>query len=505
MRILPKRSARVAAQDSDRKKRGDKDAQTRVKTLNYNRGRGWRGGPPPRQNKNWIPRIALLEATAVALLVVNGYAAAGGFLRIPGNPAPAEGGAPKVLETAGLAIAWAISDVIAGTFHTSGASQSAPVAGGTNYYRVGGAPSQIGRPWTDTRSGAGGQIYAARSQSFGLPFGGIGIFDRKGRVGDVVLGLILQNQTQRGASASNNSTGARIGTIGTSSGASFTSAGGGSGGRGQSFGAANRSYAGSDVGGHRPEVPPSVATAISGAASSSQSSVVSGQSSTSTASFASASTFPMAAGSGGSGGAGGVDPIWLGTGGTLNWSDDTNWNPSHPDAVGDIADLSQSTLASDQIVTLDIPATIGEMDIGDFGGAFKYTIADAGNALTFDNSGFGATLNVSATSVGDEISAPIVLNDNLNITNNSSNAFTISGTVSSTNTVTLSLLSGDATFSNVISDGTGLLAISQSGSGTLKLSGANIYSGGTTVTGGTLALGSDSVLTLGVITSAPIG
>src|SRR5947207_13474195 len=214
----------------DRKKRGDKDAQTRVKTLDYNRTQGWCGGRPPRQNKNWIPRIALLEAIAVALLVVNGYAAAGGFLRIPGmpsNPAPAEGGAPKVFETAGLAIAWAISDVIAGTFHTSGASQSAPAAGGTNYYRVGGAPSQIGRPWTDARSGTGGQIYAARSQSFGLPFGGIGIFDRKGRVGDVVLGLILQNQTQRGASASNNSTGARIGTIGTSSsGASFTSAGG---------------------------------------------------------------------------------------------------------------------------------------------------------------------------------------------------------------------------------------------------------------------------------------
>src|SRR5436190_6313405 len=209
----------------DRKKRGGKDAQTRVKTLDYNRTQGWCGGRPPRQNKNWIPRIALLEATAVALLVVNGYAA-GGFLRVLGNPAPAEGGAPKVFETAGLAIAWAISDVIAGTFHTSGASQSAPVAGGTSYYRVGGAPSQIGRPWTDTRSGAGGQISAARSQRFGLPFGGIGIFDRKGRVGDVVLGLILQNQTQSGARASNNSTGARIGTIGTNSGASFTGAGG---------------------------------------------------------------------------------------------------------------------------------------------------------------------------------------------------------------------------------------------------------------------------------------
>src|SRR5207248_2694999 len=104
-----------------------------------------------------------------------------------------------------------------------------------------------------------------------------------------------------------------------------------------------------------------------------------------------------------------------------------------------------------------------------------------------------------------EISAPTVLNDNLNITNNSSNAFTISGTISSTNTVALSLLSGDATFSNVISDGTGLLAISQSGTGTLKLSGANTYSGGTTITGGTLALGSDSVLTLGVITSGPVG
>src|SRR6266403_1418681 len=304
-------------------------------TLDYNRTRRRRGCRPPRQNKNWIPRIALLEATAVALLVVNGYAA-GGFLRIPGvpsNPAPAEGGAPKVFETAGLAIAWAISDVIAGVSHTSGASQSAPVAGGTSYHRVGGAPSQI-RSWTDQRSGAGYQTSAARSQSFGLPFGSIGIFDRKGRTGGnigALAGSIIQNHSYAGASrGSAGGIGSGIGGGSVAAANLGGGAGGGSGGRDQSFGGANSSYAGSDVGGHRPEVPPSVATAISGAASSGQSPVVSGQSSTSTASFASASTFPMAAGSGGSGGAGGVDPIWLGTGGTLNWSDDGNWNPSHP-------------------------------------------------------------------------------------------------------------------------------------------------------------------------------
>src|SRR5439155_8394843 len=105
------------------------------------------------------------------------------------------------------------------------------------------------------------------------------------------------------------------------------------------------------------------------------------------------STFPMAAGSGGSGGAG-ADPVWLGTDSTLNWNDPGNWNPnSVPNNPGDIADLSQSTLASDQVVTLDIAATIGEMDIGDFGGAFKYTIGETANTLTFDNGGSGATLN----------------------------------------------------------------------------------------------------------------
>src|SRR6266576_941519 len=77
----------------DRKKRGGKDAQTRVKTLDYNRTQGWCGGRPPRQSKKWIPRIALLAPIAVALLVVNA-SAAGGFLPVLGNPAPAEAEPP---------------------------------------------------------------------------------------------------------------------------------------------------------------------------------------------------------------------------------------------------------------------------------------------------------------------------------------------------------------------------------------------------------------------------
>src|SRR5204863_1874186 len=123
----------------ERRESGDEAGQTESDTLDYNRIRGWRGGPPPRQNKNWIPRIALVEAIALALLFVNGYAG-GGFLRVPGMPAPsnrATVGTPKVFETAGLAIAWTINDVIAGAFHGSGGFQSAAVAGETsNRYRA---------------------------------------------------------------------------------------------------------------------------------------------------------------------------------------------------------------------------------------------------------------------------------------------------------------------------------------------------------------------------------
>src|SRR5205823_2850799 len=162
------------------------------------------------------------------------------------------------------------------------------------------------------------------------------------------------------------------------------------------------------------------------------------------------------------------------------------------------------------IVTIDDSRTIGILNIGDVNGSGTYTIAATGGfSLTFDNFDYinnidnNAQINVAAGSAGDTISAPIVLNSSLDITNNSLATFTISGPIQAGGIArTVSLLSGNALFSGVISDGGGLITVSKSGSGTLTLSGASTYSGGTTVSGGTLAIGSNTVGTFNITSSA---
>ncbi|MBQ0942022.1 autotransporter-associated beta strand repeat-containing protein [Ideonella sp. 4Y16] len=67
-----------------------------------------------------------------------------------------------------------------------------------------------------------------------------------------------------------------------------------------------------------------------------------------------------------------------------------------------------------------------------------------------------------------------------------------SGTVTNSGASAATLTAGDGgastTFSGVIQDGAGSVALTKTGSGTLTLSGAHSYSGATTVDGGTLAL-----------------
>ena len=83
------------------------------------------------------------------------------------------------------------------------------------------------------------------------------------------------------------------------------------------------------------------------------------------------------------------------------------------------------------------------------------------------------------------------------------------GTVdNSTGTGTYTLTAGNnnanSTFSGMIKNTSGTVALTKAGSGTLTLSGANTYAGQTTLSGGTLQLGIDNAIPSGslVLTSA---
>jgi autotransporter-associated beta strand protein len=107
-------------------------------------------------------------------------------------------------------------------------------------------------------------------------------------------------------------------------------------------------------------------------------------------------------------------------------------------------------------------------------GIVVFSGADADHVSTLDLNGFSETLNgVSNVSAAGA-----------NIRNNAAGA----------SVLTIGDLDTSSSFSGVISNTTGTLAITKIGTGTLNLSGANSYSGNTTVNAGTLVLADNAQL-----------
>ncbi len=157
---------------------------------------------------------------------------------------------------------------------------------------------------------------------------------------------------------------------------------------------------------------------------------------------------------------------------------------------------------------------------GNLSGAAALTLTNSGAASTLnlggDNSSYSGTFTVSngnainfTSATAGSASTAWVFNDGtgdrvrIDIGNGTINFGSISGsgqiqndTSATTSTLSVGALNTSTTFSGTIKDnGTGILALTKTGTGTLTLSGANIYSGGTTVSNGVLSV--NSLLTNG--------
>jgi autotransporter-associated beta strand protein len=128
------------------------------------------------------------------------------------------------------------------------------------------------------------------------------------------------------------------------------------------------------------------------------------------------------------------------------------------------------------------------------------------NTVAFNNSGgntytgattiSGGTLQAAATNVFSPNSA-FTVNANLDLNgfNNTVGSLSGAGRVCSsggTATLTVGQDNTNTTFSGVLQNGTGVLALTKIGTGTLTLTNTNTYSGGTNLNGGTLAISSDA-------------
>jgi len=144
-----------------------------------------------------------------------------------------------------------------------------------------------------------------------------------------------------------------------------------------------------------------------------------------------------------------------------NWSNPANWGSIYyPDAVTDTATLG-TIITANRIVTLDVPVTLRNLNIGD---DQNYTLAGA-ETLAFASG--TPTLTVSSTGT-PTISCPISL------------------------AAALALVSApNSTLSGIIS---GAFGITKSGAGITTLSGANTFTGPLAINAGGIACGNVSAL-----------
>ncbi|MDB6024599.1 MAG: hypothetical protein JWM68_822, partial [Verrucomicrobiales bacterium] len=149
-----------------------------------------------------------------------------------------------------------------------------------------------------------------------------------------------------------------------------------------------------------------------------------------------------------------------------NWSTLLNWTSivAPGTAAGDTVGLTYDLTAA-RTITMDTTSrTMGTLNIGDPGSSyFAYTLTNSGGAiLTFNNNGSTANLVKGVSTATDIIALPIVLSDDLSITNGT--GLTLSKEIS------------------------GAKNITKNGAGTLTFSGTNTYDGVTTINGGFLKL-----------------
>ena len=180
-----------------------------------------------------------------------------------------------------------------------------------------------------------------------------------------------------------------------------------------------------------------------------------------------------------------------------NWNDVANWSTAigggtDPGAVPGAGDdvIFNATTVGSQISSLGANQAANSISFA-ANSTTPMTIA-AGNTLTVGTGG----ITISAGAAAHTISSTVSLLNSASVTNNSASLFTVGGDISSATTGAQTLTvpgTGNVTFGGTISNGTATaLAISKSGAGTLtfnRTAGANTYSGGTTVAGGVLSLG----------------
>lgn len=186
---------------------------------------------------------------------------------------------------------------------------------------------------------------------------------------------------------------------------------------------------------------------------------------------------------------------WDGGAGNGNWNTAANWDPTGVPATG-----SAITFAATVQTTVDTQTnqSVDKITFDSTAGAFVIN----NNIITLADD---VTNNSTATQT---INSDLALTSNLSL-NAASGDLVIGGDIALSTTATIRTLTiegvNDVTISGIISNGTAAKGnLIMDGTGTLTLTGANTYSGTTTVNSGTLAANSSAALGDGSATNTLI-
>jgi autotransporter-associated beta strand protein len=188
--------------------------------------------------------------------------------------------------------------------------------------------------------------------------------------------------------------------------------------------------------------------------------------------------------------------VWTGTSST-SWADSGNWTTAAPGATSGLTNTGTATFsqnATNSPLVIDAGRNLQNIKF-DTSNVNSLVIGTTGGSSLLLTS--GGTVQTTSTVVNAEtVNAPLVLEGSYSLTSGATSTtatLTFGGGFTpgpTTGTTTLTLNGGNTgtnTITGVLADhGAGLLAVSKSGAGDWVLSGANTYSGGTTVSAGTL-------------------
>src|ERR1051325_9685541 len=204
---------------------------------------------------------------------------------------------------------------------------------------------------------------------------------------------------------------------------------------------------------------------------------------------------------------------WLGSGGFPNvrattytwtndaagsWGDSANWAPAFtgfPSAVDDVAVFGNAITQARTVSVTGGNFQVGTLIFDTAAAGRDYTVrSQSGGLLTLDVTSNSALISVTSSNLGvHTLSADLVLNDNVVVSNASTALFTISGSLSlGANTITFAGNGSGGTIHSGVISGTG--GVTLTGQGVVTLSGANIFTGATLLNAGTLKINSETRL-----------